>query len=95
MMNPLDLVKQDQVLLLAGRWSTLEPGIISARGDFKDAALHTDAMGRLIRLYEFVDPSGIAPVSRANQAAAFFRISRSCFNCRLLAVARRDKMNSI
>jgi hypothetical protein len=66
-----DSLKQNLILLLARRWRTLEPGIKSAPGDFKDATLHTDAMDRLIRLYEVVGPSGIAPVSRANQAAAF------------------------
>jgi hypothetical protein len=30
-------------------------------------------MGGPMRLHEFEDPGGIEPVSRANQAAAFFK----------------------
>ena len=70
MMNLLDLVKQDQVLFLAGRWSTLEPRVIATSRGLQDAALQIDRTYGLVRLYEFVDPSGIVPVSRANQAAA-------------------------
>src|SRR5262245_1642650 len=91
MMNLLDLVKQDQILLLAGRWSTLVPRVIAASRDLQDAALQIDRTYGLVRLYEFVDPSGIVPVSRANQAAAFFRISRSCFSCRF---SRRNRLSS-
>ena len=35
-----------------------------------------------MRSYELVDPDGIESVSRANQAAAFDRISRSMRSCR-------------
>jgi hypothetical protein len=90
-MNLLDLLKQDQVLFLAGRWSTLEPRVIDASRDLQDIALQVDRTYSLVRLYEFVDPSGIVPVSRANQAAAFFRISRSCFSCRF---SRRNRLSS-
>ena len=45
----------------------------------------------LIRLHESEDFSGIEPVSRANQAAAFDRISRSMRSCRF---SRRRRTNS-
>jgi hypothetical protein len=41
-MNLLDLVKQVQVLFLAGRWSTLVPRVIAASRDLQDAALQID-----------------------------------------------------
>jgi len=40
-----------------------------------------DRIAGLVRLHELVDSGGIEPVSRANQAAAFARISRSSRNC--------------
>src|SRR4030095_7179748 len=89
-MDARDLIEQKQVLLLVGRWFTLEPGIITAPRDLQYSALQIDRVEGLVRLYEFVEPSGITPVSRANQAAAFFRISRSCFSCRF---SRRKRLS--
>jgi hypothetical protein len=58
------------------------PCVIPAGGDFQHAAHRGDGMFGPIRAHEFEDRPGTELVSRANQAAAFFRISRSSFSCR-------------
>jgi len=57
---------------------------MEAQRGFMVAIVHPARLDRvldLVRLYELVDSGGIEPVSRANQAAAFARISRSSCSC--------------
>src|SRR5512138_1816327 len=68
-------------------------GGVSARRRTRGAtAPHTaqaaDRIGCLVGAHKLEDLGGIESVSRANQAAAFARISRSSFNC-LFSLRRR------
>ena len=53
---------------------TASPRVVPAGGDAQHSAHRGHPMMGLIRLHELEDLSGIVPVSRANQAAAFFNI---------------------
>ena len=53
-----------------------------AGGDRQHPAHARNRILGLMRSYELVDPDGIESVSRANQAAAFDRVSRSMRSCR-------------
>ena len=63
------------------RRRTLPPRVVSAGGDLQQATHPRHRIARLIHLDELEDPGGIEPVSRANQAAAFARTSRSSRSC--------------
>src|SRR5512143_1122594 len=63
--------------LLSRRRRTLAPGIEAARGDTQQPAHQCNGILGLSRPHELEPVSGIAPVSRANQAAAVAKISRS------------------
>ena len=69
--------QQRGIGLRMGRWRVFTPSVIARRGD----AEHTRHGGKreqgLVRAHEPEDPDDTAPVSRANQAAAFERMSRS------------------
>ncbi len=67
------------------------PRVVPAGGDAQHPAYRSHPMFGLIRLHEFEDLPGTVPVSRANQAAAFFRISRSSRSWRF---SRRSRPSS-
>ena len=67
------------------------PRVVPAGGDLQHSAQGGDRMGGPVHLHEREDPEGIASVSRANQAAAFFKISRSS---RSVALSRRKRRSS-
>ena len=71
---------QDSVFNRSRGWASLQPCIISAGGDFQYSAHYGNRIFGLVRTYQFM--GGMVPVSRANQAAAFARMSRSCFSRR-------------
>src|SRR5207344_3612171 len=55
----------------------LRPCVIAARGDVQDAAHYGNGVTGPVLAHELEPFGGITSVSRANQAAAFERISRS------------------
>ena len=65
------------VALGATRTPTASPRVVPAGGDAQHSAHRGHPMMGLVCLHEREDLPGIVPVSRANQAAAFFKISRS------------------
>ena len=67
------------------------PRVVPAGGDAQHAALRGDRMHGLVAPHELESFGGIEPVSRANQAAAFFKISRSS---RRTLFSRRSRRSS-
>src|SRR3990172_3622811 len=86
-----DLSQEDGVLLRPLRRRSLPPRVVPARGDLEHAAHRGNAVLGLVGAHEFVDPGGIFPVSRANQAAAFARIAPSSRSVRF---SRRSRASS-
>ena len=78
-----DLPAQGPVRLRPAAVRPPVPRVVPAGRDSQHPALARDRIARLVRSYEFEDPDGIESVSRANQAAAFARISRSIRSRRL------------
>ena len=72
------------------RWTAV-PRVVPAGGDLQHSAQGGDRMGGPVRRHEREDPEGIASVSRANQVAAFFKLSRSS---RSVALSRRKRRSS-
>ena len=72
-----DLEHQLRVSLRPGRGRTAHPSVVAAGGESQHAAHRPNRIVGLIRLHELEPRSGIELLSRANQAAAFFRISCS------------------
>ena len=72
-----DLRDQCSVCLCPPRWPPLRPRVVAARGDTQQPAHGDDRVTRLVIAHEPESFGGIVFVSRANQAAAFERISRS------------------
>ena len=64
-------------LLRTIRTPTASPRVVSAGGDAQPTAHRGHPMMGLVRLHELKDLPGTEPVTCANQAAAFFKISRS------------------
>ena len=54
-----------------------DPCVIAAGGDIQDAAHHSNGVTGPVLAHELEPFGGITSVSRANQAAAFERMSRS------------------
>src|SRR5947209_12843061 len=77
-------------LRMSGR-RPLEPSVVATLRDVEHARHDGDREGGLVRLHEPEDPDGTVPVSRANQAAARERMSRSCRNC---LFSRRRRLSS-
>src|SRR5512143_2496859 len=84
----LDFLGQHFVFLLSFRRWSFPPGIEPAGRDSQHAAHAADRINSLVGAHELEDLGGIESVSRANQAAAFARISRSSFSC-LFSLRRR------
>src|ERR1700758_5752512 len=79
------------VSLCPPRWPPLHPRIVAAGGDTQQLAHGDDRVTRLVIAHEPEPFAGIAFVSRANQAAAFERISRSTRSWRF---SRRSWLSS-
>src|SRR5690606_26476045 len=78
----------------SGRERTAQPRVEAARGETEHACHRTHRIDRLVLLHELESRGGIESLSRANQAAAFFRISRSSFSCRFSRRRRRSSSRS-
>ena len=89
--NALDPFRQQRVDARPLRGPTLEPRIEAAGGNTQQATCLGNGMVCLVRAHELEDPDGIEPVSRANQAAAFAKISRSRRSC---LFSRRKRASS-
>ena len=89
-----DLLRQRRILSGSCRRSSGSPRIVSAGGDTPQAAHRGGMKLGLIRLHEFEDFLDLESVSRANQAVAFAKISRSSrnrrFSRRSLAISWRS-----
>ena len=83
--------QQRGVGLRMGRWRAVTPSIITGRGDAEHARHGGNRERGLVRAHEPEDPDDTAPVSRANQAAAFESMSRSSRSWR---TSRRSLINS-
>ena len=77
-----DLFDQHRVLSLSPRGGSFAPRVVAAGGDAQHSAHGGNGEFGLVRFYEREDLPGTSPVSRANQAAAFAKISRSCLRQR-------------
>ena len=89
--DPSDPLQQRRIGLRSGRrWPPL-PSMMATGGDIQQPAHHGDRIAGLVGSHELEDPDGTEPVSRANQAAAFARISRSWRSCR---TSRRRRLSS-
>ena len=80
LMDQADPAKKHSVLSGPPGDGSPEPDVVAAGGDIQQTAHPANGLGGLMRLYEREDPGGVS-VSRANQAAAFARISRSILSC--------------
>ena len=90
-MHRLDALQQGRVGRgVGGRWP-LQPGVVARLGHAEHACHCGNRERGLVRAHEPEEPDGSVPVSRANQAAAFDRISRSGRNC---LFSRRSRVNS-
>jgi len=78
----LDLLQQHCVRPRSLRRPSLAPRVVPAGGNFQHATHHAHRVQRPVIAHELVPPDGIEPVSRASQAAAFAKISRSIFTWR-------------
>ena len=90
-MDPLDPGFQLRILLSSSRGWTLAPRIVPTGGNTQHSAHRDDGIALLVLAHELEDFPGTEPVSRANQAVAFARISRSRFSCRF---SRRNRPSS-
>jgi len=86
-----DAIAEKDVTLPALRRRAIAPRIVAARGDSEIAAQRGDRIFGSMRSHESEGFLGIVMVSRANQAAAFDRISVSIFS-RLFS--RRNRVSS-
>ena len=82
---------QDGVGFGPSRGWAAPPRVVAAGGDTQHPAHRGDVIQGLVRLHEREDLGGTEPVSRANQAAAFERISRSSRSRRF---SRRSRNSS-
>jgi hypothetical protein len=86
-----DPLQQRGVGLRVRRCRASQPGVEARLGYAEHARHDTDREIGLVRAHEPEDPDGTAPVSRANQAAARERMSRSTRSC---LFSRRRRANS-
>ena len=77
LMQCSDPLAQPGIGLRPCRGRAIQPRVIATGGDLQDAAQRSHRIVGLIPLHEFQPFDGIDPVSRANQAAAFDKISRA------------------
>src|SRR5712691_10059159 len=74
--------RQSRIFERARRRLALCPCVVAARGDSKHATHRSHRILGLVRRYEPEDFLGVVSASRANQAVAFARISRSTLSLR-------------
>jgi len=74
-----------------GRRRSMDPGVIASLGHAEHARHRGNRKVGLVRAHKPEEPDGTAPVSRANQVAAFERMSRSTRSC---LFSRRRRANS-
>src|SRR5215469_4474730 len=88
--NRRDLPRQRPICSLARAHRPIPPGIETAPRNLKQPAHHPHRMGGLVHLHE-PEERFEGPLSVANQAAAFARISRSSLSLRF---SRRSRLSS-
>src|SRR6202051_4414128 len=76
-MDRLNTRQQVRIAACMRRRFAPAPGVEAAGGDLQQPSHGGNGPGGLIRFHELEPLSGTVPVSRANQAAAFDKISRS------------------
>ncbi len=81
-MYSLDSGSQLRILLSSSRGGTITPRVVPTGGNAQHLAHRDEGIVLLVLAHELEDFPGTEPVSRANQAVAFARISRSSFSCR-------------
>jgi hypothetical protein len=89
--NRSDPFQQHLVGDRTGRWRAPAPSVVARFRHAEPACHRGDRKVSLVRAHECEDPGGTAPVSRANQAAARERMSRSRRNC---LFSRRNRISS-
>ena len=87
-MDRLDLPRQRQIQSSPCAHRPIQPGVESTSRNLQQSAHHPDRMGGLVHLHEPEERFEV-PLSVANQAAAFERISRSSLSLRTHAAAAR------
>src|SRR3954447_14148849 len=87
------LMRASKYLIRSGmrRGRATAPGIVAGLRHAEHACHQRDREAGLVRAHEPEDPDGITPVSRANQAVARERMSRSRRSC---LFSRRSRLNS-
>lgn len=85
----LDPLQDPGALSGSLRWRSLCPGVVAAGGKFQHSTHRGDRIRGLMRSHELERPDGTESVSRANQAAALARISRSNLSWRFSRRSRR------
>ena len=86
----LDPLGQVRIPPRSCRRSSTHPCVVAAGGETQHPTHGAHRPGGLIRLHELESLSGIASLSRANQAAARFRMSRSVRSCLFSRRSRRS-----
>ncbi len=77
LMNALDAVLKDSISPGSRRGLAGAPGIVATPRNAQNSAHHSNTEDGLVRRYEFEDSGGSKELSRAKEAAAFFKISFS------------------
>src|SRR5690242_10874382 len=91
LVNDPDVLEQLRIASAAHARRTLVPRVIAAGGEPQQPTHRGNRISGLMRSHEFESLSGIDPLSRANQAVAFARISRSSLSWRF---SRRSLVSS-
>ena len=91
----LDPGSQLRILLSSSRGRPLAPRVVPTGGNAQHLAHRDDGIALLVLAHELEDFPGTEPVSRANQAVAFARISRSRFSCRFSRRSRPSSFRSV
>ena len=78
-----------------GRWRAVNPGVVARLGHAEHARHGGNWEAGLVGAHEPEEPDGTAPVSRANQAAAFDKISRSTRSCLFSRRSRASSSRSV
>ena len=90
----LDPLAQLRIPSRSCRRSSTHPCVVAAGGETQHPTHGAHRPGGLIRLHEPESLPGIASLSRANQAAARFRMSRSMRSCLFSRRSRRSSTSS-
>lgn len=88
LVSGLDLAQEPLVGEFSIRRWTVQPRVVPAGGDAQQTAHGGHGIGDLVIAHEPEERGGICSVSRANQAAAFDRISRSILSWRFSRLRR-------